>query len=146
MTITICGSMQFYQKMLDVNKQLKSFGYTVYVPSGAYDINKNEAFKDTDEEKTLMKVEYDVIREHFQYISKSDAILVVNYEKKGIPGYVGGNTFLEMGLAFWHNIPIFLLNPVPEMDYVTEMKALQPIVLYGDLSAISAFFSSESTI
>lgn len=129
--------MSFYKEMIETKEKLEHQGHTVHIPSGAYDIRKNEAFMETDEEKILMKVEHDVIREHFQLIHTSDAILVLNYEKKGIAGYIGGNTFLEMGLAFWLNKKIYVLNPIPTMDYVTEMLALKPIVLSGDLAAIS---------
>lgn len=136
MTITICGSMQFHEEMLAYKKKLENLGYSVLVPKGVYDVTKNESYKDTDEEKVLIKVEYDVIRDHFNFIQKSDAILVLNLDKKGIVGYIGGNTFLEMGLAFWLGKKIYLLHPVPQMDYLTEMHALQPIILDGDLTKI----------
>ncbi|MDO8451450.1 MAG: hypothetical protein Q7S76_01115 [bacterium] len=136
MIITICGSMQFHDEMLSYKETLEASGYTVYIPSGAYDITKNEAYKETDEEKVLVKVEHDVIREHFGYIQKSDAILILNFEKNGIPNYIGGNTFLEMGLAFWLGKKVFVLYPIPSMDYRTEMHAMQPIVIDGDLGKI----------
>ena len=69
-------------------------------------------------------------------IEKCDAILVLNYDKKGIVNYIGGNTFLEIGLAFWLGKKIFLLHPIPEMDYKAEMHAMQPVVLQGDLSLL----------
>lgn len=136
MTITICGSMQFHEEMLVYKKKLEDLKHTVFVPKGVYDITKNESYKDSDEEKVLIKVEHDVIRDHFNFIHKSDAIVVLNFDKKGIAGYIGGNTFLEMGIAFWLGKKIFLLRPVPQMDYLTEMHALQPIVINGDLSII----------
>ncbi|MEK7141373.1 MAG: hypothetical protein AAB800_02385 [Patescibacteria group bacterium] len=136
MTITICGSMQFHEEMLEYKKKLESLGHVVFVPKGVYDITKNEAYKDSDEEKVLIKVEYDVIRDHFNFIQQAEAILVLNFDKKGIAGYIGGNTFLEMGIAFWLGKKIFLLRPVPQMDYLTEMHALQPVVLDGDLTKI----------
>lgn len=79
----------------------------------------------------------DVAQEKIQHkIEKSDAILVINYAKKGITNYIGGNTFLEIGLAFWLGKKIYLLNPIPDMDYMTEMYAMQPTVLNGDLTKI----------
>ena len=50
MTITICGSMQFHEEMLEYKKKLESLGHVVFVPKGVYDITKNEAYKG-DEEK-----------------------------------------------------------------------------------------------
>ena len=60
----------------------------------------------------------------------------MNHEKKGIANYIGGNTFLEMGYAFGQGKKIYLLNPIPDMDYSTEMFAMQPVVISGDLSKI----------
>ncbi len=138
MIITICGSMQFHKEMLEAEKLLESRGHIVYIPSGAYDKSKNEFYAGSEEEKISFKIEHDLIREHFHEIDKAEAILVLNYEKKDIPGYVGGNTFLEMGYAFGLDKKIYLLYPVPNMDYKTEMVSMQPVVLDGDLSKITA--------
>jgi nucleoside 2-deoxyribosyltransferase len=103
---------------------------------GAYDKSKNEFYADSEEEKITIKIEHDLIHEHFREIDKADAILVLNYEKKHIPGYVGGNTFLEMGYAFGSGKKIYLLNPIPDMDYKVEMHAMKPIILHGDLTTL----------
>ena len=136
MTITICGSMQFHKEMAKVRGLLTERGFTVYVPGELDDLAKNESYMENDEDRITAKIEYDFIREHFKKIESADAILILNYEKKGIKGYIGGNTFLEMGYAFGLGKIIFLLYPVPEMDYKTEMNAIQPIVLSGDLSKL----------
>lgn len=136
MIITICGSMQFHKEMAKVRDQLTAQGHIIHVPGELEDIHKNESYMDTDEERITVKIEYDFIREHFRKIEQADAILILNYEKKGISGYIGGNTFLEMGYAFGLGKPVYLLYPVPEMDYKTEMHAIQPIVIDGDLSKI----------
>lgn len=34
------------------------------------------------------------------------------------------------------NLPIYLINPLPEMDYLDELKAMQPVILNGDLDLI----------
>src|SRR3990167_4062096 len=66
----------------------------------------------------------------------ADAILVCNYDKNGIAGYVGANTLLEMGLAFHLRKPIYLLNAIPEVSYKEEILGMQPIVIDGDLERI----------
>ena len=61
----------------------------------------------------------------------------MNLEKNGIKDYIGGNTFLEMGLACWLNKPIYLINPIPkELSYTEEIRGMQPIVINNDLSLI----------
>ncbi len=138
MTITICGSMQFHQKMRETRDTLESRGLAVLLP-------KSIELMDTagyvhpieDEERIEAKIEHDFIREHFRKIEQADAILVLNYDKKGVKHYIGGNTVLEIGHAFGLGKKIFLLYGVPDMDYKTEMHAMQPTVLNGDLSKIA---------
>ncbi|OGG01604.1 hypothetical protein A2Z33_07470 [Candidatus Gottesmanbacteria bacterium RBG_16_52_11] len=138
MTITICGSMQFHGEMRRLKKDLEAAGHTVFVPKGI-DLMDTAGYvvPQEDDLRIAHKIEHDFIREHFRRIEKCDAILVANYAKKGIPDYIGGNTFLEMGLAFWLGKKIYLLNPVPDMEYRTEMHAMQPVVIDGDLSKIT---------
>lgn len=69
-------------------------------------------------------------------IKESEAILVTNYDKKGVTGYIGGNVFLEMGFAHVLDKKIFLLNEVPDVSYVDEIRAMQPMVINNDLSLI----------
>ncbi|MCX6794136.1 MAG: nucleoside 2-deoxyribosyltransferase [Candidatus Gottesmanbacteria bacterium] len=119
--------------MAKAQEELEAQGLRVLVPIELGNEKTNESFMSRDEDKISTKIEYDFIREHFRKIEQSDAILILNYEKKGVPGYVGGNTFLEMGYAFGLGKKIYLLYPVPDMDYSVEMHAMKPIVLNGDL-------------
>jgi nucleoside 2-deoxyribosyltransferase len=137
MIISVCGSMQFHSEMSKIQKELESVGHTVLVPKSIELMETIGYVHPTiDEAKVEAKIQHDFIREHFRKIEKSDAILVLNFDKKGIKNYIGGNTFLEIGLAFWLGKKVFLLNPIPEMDYVTELRAMQPTILNGDLSLI----------
>ena len=138
MKVTICGSMKFYLEMKAVRDGLMVLGHEVFVP---IEVETNEVPIDalpdtTDEEKINAKIEYDFIREHFKKIELADSILVLNYEKNRIAGYIGGNTFLEIGYAFGLGKKIYLMNPVPEMNYSVEMHAMKPIVIDGDLGKI----------
>jgi len=130
--------MTFAKEMLSVKEQLEKMGYKVFVPGEleGLDLNKQEEYK-SSEEHAAAKIENDFIRAHYGLIVRSDAILVLNYTKDGIPNYVGGNSFLEMGFAFVHGKKIYLLNPIPLTIYESEMKAMQPVVLEGNLAAIS---------
>lgn len=139
MKITVCGSMTFYLEMRAIKEGLTILGHEVLVPNDIFNEEiPVEARPDiSDEDKITAKIEEDFIREHFRKIQDGDAILVLNYDKKGIVNYIGGNTFLEMGLAFWLGKKIFLMNPIPEMNYSIEMHSMQPVVISGDLTKIS---------
>lgn len=64
----------------------------------------------------------------------------MNEPKKGIDGYIGGNTLLEMGYAYRQGLDIFLLHPLPEeMGYADEIRGLHPIVLDNSLDAFDTY-------
>lgn len=116
--------------MREVGEQLVANGHTVSLPIAAED----NAYGKGDTADSLLKKHY--IDEHFAKINASDAVLIVNEEKNGIAGYVGGNTLIEMALAYSQGLEVFLLNAVPEVSYATEIRGFQPIVLNGDLSTL----------
>jgi len=61
----------------------------------------------------------------------------LNYDKRGIKNYIGGNTLMEIGFAHVLNKKIFLLNPIPEIPfYKSEIEAVRPVILNGDLSKV----------
>ena len=64
----------------------------------------------------------------------------MNLDKGGIRNYVGGATFSEIMLAFYHGKKIFLLNPVPTDERLSfiagEMESCRPVVLNGNLDLI----------
>ena len=88
-------------------------------------------------ESAERKIANNFIRNHYDIITNSDAILVLNHDKKGIKNYIGGNSLIEMGFAHVHNKKVFLLNPVPELSYSDEISAMTDIVLNGDLNKIA---------
>ena len=136
MRIGIIGSMQFTDKMLEVREQLRGLGHDAFIT----DFHKSMVGKtDGEIEKIKLHQKYnmDAIREFWNAMQGADAVLVLNYDKNSIQNYVGGNTLMEIGFAHVLNQKIFMLNPIPEMPYCkTEIKAVKPIILNGDLSKI----------
>ena len=63
--------------------------------------------------------------------------LVLNFEKNGVKNYIGGNTLMEIGFAYVHYKKIFLFNPIPDMHYKDELKAMEPIIINRKLSLIT---------
>ncbi len=118
MKIALCGSLSFKEEIKSLVSQIEKFGH-LEVSGFAGSVSRT-----------------DPIREWYEVIQKSDAILVCNLDKKGIKNYIGGNVFLEIGFAFVSNKKIFLLNPIPEVSYKEEIIEMNPVVLDGDLSKI----------
>jgi diphthamide synthase subunit DPH2 len=154
MKITVCGSIAFYNQMEDVKKVLEAQGHEVLIP-----LLRNEVPEMGGDRKTyfgkyiednggidafpvghaMWDMKESAIRDHYEKIEWGDAILVANYEKRGLSGYVGGNTLIEMGLAFFLKKPIYLLNPVTsELSYKQEILGMKPILLNGDLSVMKS--------
>lgn len=137
MKIGIIGSMQYTEKMIEIRDKLINFGHNAFVT----DLHKALIGK-TDEEKEKIKLHQkynmDAIREFWRAMQGADAVLVLNYDKNGIENYIGGNTLMEIGFAHVLNQKIFLLNPIPEIPYYkTEIEAVKPIIINGDLTKIN---------
>lgn len=148
MKITICGSIAFYDEMLDIKKKLEQLGHLVKLPP--FEI-KDESGKmipikeyyskrkaETKDKNTswIWDRKEEAMRWHFQKVEWSDAVLILNYDKNNIFNYVGGNTLLEMGLAFHLRKKIFLLNDVPEISYKEEILGMKPTVINNDFKKI----------
>ena len=136
MKIIICGSMSASREMVEVERQLQTLEHEVVLPEFTHDYAAMATIDKAHTESARNKVQHDLIRVHFDKIKAGDAILVVNVERHNIVGYIGGNTFLEMGFAFVLNKPIYLLYQIPECNYRDEIEAMRPIVLGGDISKI----------
>ncbi|MFA6376574.1 MAG: hypothetical protein WCX69_04220 [Candidatus Paceibacterota bacterium] len=142
MKIAFCGSLDFTYEIEKIANRLKDRGFGVSIPisserilRGEYSLEEIKNKKETGIFSDFA-IKYDSIRAYFDVINNCDAILVANYDKKGIANYIGGNSFLEMGFAHVLKKKIYLLNNIPEMIYTDEIKTMQPIILNGDLSLI----------
>lgn len=136
MKIAIVSSLTFAKEMVNTKKTLEKMGHFAVYSDFAEDfIDK------TDDEKEEMNAknfaEKDVIREFWRKIKVCDAILVLNYDKKGIKNYIGGNSLMEIGFAHVLNKKIFLMNGIPEIPfYKAEIIGVKPVILQGNLDKI----------
>ncbi|MEK6937732.1 MAG: hypothetical protein AABX04_01680 [Nanoarchaeota archaeon] len=142
MKIAICGSLNFTYEIKKIADELKYHGFEVSIPITSEKILRGElSLEDIKNEKekgefSQRAIKYDSIREYWKIIQGADAVLIANFDKKGIKDYIGGNSFLEMGFAHILHKKIFLLQSIPEILYADEIKAMQPVVLNGDFSKI----------
>lgn len=136
MKIVICGSMSLSKEMLEIERVLKEKGHETVVPKHAEKYASGEFDMENSSESTRNKIEQDLIRDYYEVIKDSDAVIVANYGKKGIDNYIGGNAFLEAGFAHVLGKKLYFINNIPDMIYSDELRALQPEILNGDLSKI----------
>lgn len=133
MKIIICGSLSASDEIISVKKELESFGHEVEIPEGVKRPDLRPTDTTTSSEKVDVKIENDLIRKYYEKIKIHDVVLIVNPEIKGIKGYIGGNTFIEMAFGHVLNKKLYCLYPLPELSYSVEIKAMQPVVLNGNL-------------
>lgn len=136
MKIGIIGSMQFTDKMVEYRDALRKLGHDVFITEfHKAMIDKTDS--EIEEIKLDQKYNQDAIREFWDLMQGAEAVLVLNFDKNGIPNYIGGNTLMEIGFAHVLHQKIFLFNPIPEMSYCqTEIEAVKPIIINGDLKQI----------
>lgn len=134
MKITLCGSMKFNDKFLELKKDLENLGHEVLMPIA---IEGLDYWGEDGAERIKAKKGLNLIETHMDKITESEAILVANYTKGDVQNYIGANTFLEMGYAKYKGKKIFVLNPLPSQNYINdELVSFGPVVLNGDLSLI----------
>lgn len=147
MKITICGSIEFINEMNVLRQQLETLGHEVKMPpltkegpsgttisSSEYYAQKKEAI--SNPQHWIWDLHDRAIRTHFQKVEWADAVVIANYDKNNIVGYIGPNTLMEMGLAFHFNKKIFLLNPIPEISYKEELIGMKPMILQNGFKNI----------
>lgn len=136
MKITICGSMIHESRMAEAAEMLRGRGYVVDKPN----IVEGHVYTDNLDANASLKREF--IDQHFAKIDTSDAILVINEDKKGVKNYIGGNTLIEIAYAYAQGLDIFILHPVPDVSYADEVRAMQPIILDGQLAKIDEYVAT----
>jgi len=140
MRITICGSVKFADRLVDVYRRLEKLGHEPVMHEdmfGIADGTAQELIDGIEMDHSEIKKKHNFIKLWYALIVGSEAILVCNFDKNGIKNYIGGNTFLEIGFAHVNEKKIFLLNPIPEdVPYTDEIKAMVDEVIEGDLNKI----------
>jgi hypothetical protein len=129
--IVVSGSMAFSAQMREIKGQLDLLNVRTVVPDDVdgdlthYDSRSYLAFK-----KAVSVAHINKIKDPRTY-----AVLVANFDKNGIYGYIGANTFAEISVAFSSRKKIFLFSEIPR-QYADELTAWGAVALNGDLAQL----------
>lgn len=135
MKIFVTASKQFYDRVTEIVSELEALGHEATAPNGFDEPEAENKMRElTNSEYQNWKAE--MIKEDGRIVKRNDAILVVNFKKKGVENYIGGSTFLEMFKAFDLGKKIFLYNEIPIGMLEDEIKGFGVVVINGDLSLI----------
>lgn len=129
--IVICGSMLFYDEMLECQEILRKKGVKAIIPkeeNGAVNLYDELAFREFKRK---------VSSAYLKRIREKDtiAVLIYNGTKKGQANYIGANTLVEIAMAFTWNRKIYLYNDIYE-PLADELLAWECICLKGDMEKI----------
>jgi hypothetical protein len=145
--VVICGSIYHFDKIKELQQKLAERGFLVETPPTEVEngqgvkIPVEEYYnirKSGDNSEWVWDLKTRLIRDYFEKIKNCDAVLIANYEKNGIAGYIGSNTLMEMAIAFFLGKKIFIVNKISsELSCLEEIKGMKPIFLNSDLDLIN---------
>jgi nucleoside 2-deoxyribosyltransferase len=144
MRLTICSSATFAQESREIRKKLEEKGVdallypqTVRVKKKTMNVREFYAMRKKNLTEELLTTKKQLMDEHIDKIKNSDAVLILNFDKPKNPGYVGGNSFLELGVAYALGKKVFIWKkPTDTLPYYEEIMAMRPIIIEEDLEKI----------
>ncbi len=128
MKVLIHASLDLKSDMLCAKDYIETVSkHTVILP----ELTRYQDIRDVDgDDETFTAIKNRLTKENMKNVERCDALLIVNNDHRKIKNYIGGNSFMEMIVAFYLEKPIYLLNPIPEgMSYTEEIKSLYPRVI-----------------
>ena len=135
MKIFVCASKHNYKQLDTIIKDLGKLDHDITLPNSYENPFQEEEMKKLGREKhSSWKTSMFKLQE--QKVNNSEAILVVNLDKKETKNHIGGSVFLEIYEAWKLNKKIFLFNPLPDNILKDELEAMNPIIINGDLKKI----------
>lgn len=101
------------------------------------DLNRYQHIRDVLKDHSRFdKIKNRLSIENIENVEKCDCLLIVNPNHRGVKNYIGGNSFLEMSIAFYLKKPVLLTHPIPEnLPYTEEIKSFYPRVV--DLKSLT---------
>ncbi|MFZ2804125.1 MAG: hypothetical protein WA001_02790 [Patescibacteria group bacterium] len=116
MNICLVGSLRDGERIQEIARELEGRGHKVSTP-----LDQSEArFGDRSQAKHAF------MQGMFAQIGKCEAVLAVNdSERGGLQGYIGPNTFLQLGMAMAQGKTLFSLAKWDErLPYKEELDAM----------------------
>jgi hypothetical protein len=127
MKVLIHASLDLVERMLVAEKILRQKGVTPFLPDTYRYQHIRDEYHDLE---TFNRIKNKLSLENMRLVEKCDALYVINEDHRNIKGYIGGNSFLEMCIAFYLSKPIFIAQEFSnELPYSEEVLSFQPTII-----------------
>lgn len=73
---------------------------------------------------------------HLDKIRRADAVLIANFPKHGVEGYVGPNTLMEAAFAYAARIPVVFLHDPYDQANGLECASISRACVDGDAAGV----------
>lgn len=141
MILIICSSARFAKESREIKEKLDEKGVDALLYPQMVRVKKKtvtagefHAMRKKNLTKELLTVKKQLMDEHIAKIKNSDAVLVLNFDRPKSPRYIGGNSFLEMGIAYALGKKVFIWKrPTKTLPYYEEIMAMRPTIIEEDL-------------
>ncbi len=137
--LLIHASLDFKSEMIAAKNEIEQkTSIRVILP----ELTRYQYIRDVNgDDETFTRIKNRLTKENIRNVELADDLLILNYSHRNVENYIGGNSFIEMCIAFYLNKPIFLLNNIPEgMPYTEEIKSFYPKVIKD----LSFFFENHT--
>jgi len=128
--------MAFIDAMESIAAVLRNAGYTVTTPVRE---ESSLNWKSLSQSETItLKKSY--IDGYLATIKQADLVLIANYSKNGISGYIGANTLMEAAFAYALGVQVAYLKPVGVQPCQLEALSISHSILGDNLLEIAELF------
>ena len=135
MKIYLAASSSFWDRLPEMKEKLEKCGHAVILPSTVEDPELEErTWREGD--AAHVKLIRKLFEDGEERIGGCDAFYLLNYDKHGISGYVGGAALIELYMAHREHKKIFIENEVFPGPMYDEIMGFGPVFVYGDLNKI----------
>ena len=133
--------MTFIDAMEDLAIRIEALGYGVKIPQ------REEKAIDwgNPDLHDVGNLKQKFIDDHLAKIRGSDAVLLANFEKHGIAGYVGPNTLMEAAFGYALGKPVALLFDPGNQPCSIELMGITRLLLDGTVENLSALDAARTS-
>jgi len=124
--------MTFFQDMKKISAELIQKGFQVYLPEEQESEISRELLGTDD----FSKEKGAYIEAHLLKIQKSDKLLIVNFPKNNINGYIGPNSLIELAFGYALRKELYILNELSEQPCKPEVISMGASILNGNAANV----------